>query len=209
MTFSRTYRLLLIALFGWVLVHPAQAQSDATSSETPYFHEAAQQYLDGALQEALATVDEGLREDPDDPRLLALREKIQQQNQSSSNAPDDSDEQDASGDDAPSSEQDPSEQQDTESFSEEDASDPLQDAPSEDDATPDAPFPEDNAQEEETDAPSSADANAEHEADDEAELAISPEEAMRILQALENQEEQLLREVQKRPPRPRRIEKEW
>lgn len=38
---------------------------------------------------------------------------------------------------------------------------------------------------------------------------LSPEQAARILRALESQEKQLLRQVQKRKPRARRIEKEW
>lgn len=38
---------------------------------------------------------------------------------------------------------------------------------------------------------------------------MSPEEAQRILEALENEEEQLLRQVQKMSTRPRRVEKDW
>jgi Ca-activated chloride channel homolog len=38
---------------------------------------------------------------------------------------------------------------------------------------------------------------------------LSPEEAERILEALENEEEQLLRQVQKMKTRPRRVEKDW
>lgn|SRR5690606_14638792 len=38
---------------------------------------------------------------------------------------------------------------------------------------------------------------------------LSREEAQRILQALQNEEEQLLREVQRRDVRPRRVEKDW
>lgn len=38
---------------------------------------------------------------------------------------------------------------------------------------------------------------------------LSEEEAQRILQALENEEEQLLRQVQKMKSRPRRVEKDW
>jgi len=38
---------------------------------------------------------------------------------------------------------------------------------------------------------------------------LSQEEAQRILQALENEEEQLLRQVQKMKTRPRRVEKDW
>lgn len=38
---------------------------------------------------------------------------------------------------------------------------------------------------------------------------LSEEEAQRILQALENEEEQLLRQVQKMKTRPRRVEKDW
>jgi len=38
---------------------------------------------------------------------------------------------------------------------------------------------------------------------------LSEEEAQRILQALQNEEEQLLRQVQKMKTRPRRVEKDW
>jgi len=38
---------------------------------------------------------------------------------------------------------------------------------------------------------------------------LSEEEAQRILQALENEEEQLLRQIQKMKTRPRRVEKDW
>lgn len=38
---------------------------------------------------------------------------------------------------------------------------------------------------------------------------LSEEEAQRILQALQNEEEQLLRQVQKMKSRPRRVEKDW
>ncbi len=38
---------------------------------------------------------------------------------------------------------------------------------------------------------------------------LSEEEAQRIMQALENEEEQLLRQVQKMKTRPRRVEKDW
>jgi len=38
---------------------------------------------------------------------------------------------------------------------------------------------------------------------------LSQEEAQRILEALENEEEQLLRQVQKMKTRPRRVEKDW
>lgn len=38
---------------------------------------------------------------------------------------------------------------------------------------------------------------------------LSEEEAERILQALENEEEQLLRQIQKMKTRPRRVEKDW
>ncbi|GMQ80755.1 MAG: hypothetical protein BMS9Abin05_0183 [Rhodothermia bacterium] len=38
---------------------------------------------------------------------------------------------------------------------------------------------------------------------------LSKEEAQRILQALENEEEQLLRQIQKMKTRPRRVEKDW
>lgn len=202
MMLARTYIALLM---GLLLTPPAHAQPNDTARDTPYFHTAAQQYLDGALPQARTTVDEGLRADPGNPRLLALRAKIEQQRPPSNE--DDAAEQDQSEEDASSQPQNRTEQpeQDDGSAEQEDGSagqeeqderspeDPTQDDPSAGGTAEEAPPPGEDAEEYDM---------AEN-------TPLSPAEANRILRALENQEKQLLRQVQKRTPRPRRIEKEW
>lgn len=75
-----TRRIVLVLV--WVCavgVGNATAQSDATSSAAePYFHEAAQAYIDNNLPTARRAVAQGLEVAPSDPRLLALREKLRQ-----------------------------------------------------------------------------------------------------------------------------------
>lgn len=57
-----------------LLVPPVAAQSTAD----PYFHEAAQAYVDGDEATARRAVTQGLEVAPDDPRLIALREKLRE-----------------------------------------------------------------------------------------------------------------------------------
>lgn len=56
---------------------PAQAQSSAST----FFHEAAQQYVGGNVEAAHRTTKQGLEVDPSDPRLLALQKKLKQQDE--------------------------------------------------------------------------------------------------------------------------------
>lgn len=62
---------LLLVLIG----PPVQAQSPAES----FFHEAAQQYVAGDVAAARRTVEQGLAVAPSDPRLLALQNKLERQ----------------------------------------------------------------------------------------------------------------------------------
>lgn len=57
-----------------LLAAPAAAQSTADA----YFHEAAQAYVDGDRATARRAVTQGLEVAPDDPRLIALREKLRE-----------------------------------------------------------------------------------------------------------------------------------
>lgn len=50
----------------------------AQSSADAFFYEAAQQYVAGNVTAARETVDQGLEVAPSDPRLLALRKKLRQ-----------------------------------------------------------------------------------------------------------------------------------
>lgn len=68
--------LCLIPLWG-------SAQSGRTGAAGPEgaFHAAANHYIAGQQQEALQTVEKGLRQYPDDQKLQALHQKLKQQQQ--------------------------------------------------------------------------------------------------------------------------------
>ena len=190
---AHPYRFFVAVLLGIALVCPARAQSDAAAPDaSSYFHEAAQQYLASDLQRALTTVDEGLRLDPGNPRLRALRDKIEQQQRSSQQNDSSAPSQSQRG--SSSQEQDEGQQQSGESPSQPDE---AEDGEEQGNRSGENAAPQDAA------SPGEA-----GERDGEA-SGLSTAQAMRILRALENQEKQLLRQVQKRPLRSRRIEKEW
>lgn len=164
-----------------------------------YFHRGAQLYIDGAIAEAQTVVGEGLRVRPDDPKLQALKEKLEQQQQQQSqqsqqeqqseqeqneNASDSQDQQDGSEEQSENTEQGQQQQEEEQSGSEEGEQQEQQEG---DQQQPD---------------PSQAEPVRNPE-------EISEEQAMRILQALENQELQLLREARKPPSDARRVEKDW
>ncbi len=71
-----------VCVIVWALVvggGSAAAQSDSSASEAdPYFHEAAQAYIESDLPAARRAVAQGLEVAPSDPRLQALREKLRQ-----------------------------------------------------------------------------------------------------------------------------------
>lgn len=73
----------LVPLIGAVglLVAIGGSHAMAQSSADSYFHEAAQQYVDGNDAAAQQAVAEGLRNAPSDPRLVALRKKLQEKKQ--------------------------------------------------------------------------------------------------------------------------------
>jgi len=73
--------IALAALLLLGLPRAAAAQSSADA----YFHRAAQQYVDGTRAAARRTVERGLAEAPDDPRLQALMEKLKEKGRSGAN----------------------------------------------------------------------------------------------------------------------------
>ena len=80
---------------------------------------------------------------------------------------------------------------------------PDEQNPTPSDEQSEAPPSEGDAEPEETDEPAPSPASPSQE------NQLSAEQAARILQAIENEEAQLLREVQKMQTRPRRVEKDW
>lgn len=206
MMVHRCLAIAMMALVGALLGRPAHAQSAEASRAAPYFHEAAQQYVASDLQRALATVNEGLRVAPDDARLLALREKIRQQQRQSGSG---------SGGQQPS----PQRGQNAPNNASQNEGDSQGAERTEGTQPPPDPQPGEAGGQAGSDGsesgdtpprPASEGAGAERGAmDARAESGLSRAQAARILRALEAQEKQLLRQVLQRDRRPQRILKEW
>lgn len=187
---------------------PAEAQSVAD-----YYHAAAQAYIGGQNAEAEQAAIAGLDLDPTDTKLQALLEKIRERN------PDDSG--------GEQEQENADEQQDGEGNEQEDAESGEQDQEAEQEGQEEqSEQPEGQQQPEEPSEPQDqqqGDAGAEGEqppqtpqgggtqpAPFEVEPgAMSQTEAERILRAIESDEVELLRDVQRRRARPRYIEKDW
>ncbi len=192
---------------------------EAQSPPGSYFHEAAQQYVEGNDAAAKRVVREGLRKAPSDPRLVALRKKLEQNdrpknqqddsssskqsqrhsNQSSNTASQEEGEASQSNDQGPSqSGQD--EQSGTSSMSGQQSAE--NDAPEREagksDPSGDASSPTGSTTEQN-------DRRGEGSPTD----TLSREQAERLLQALEGQERRLLRELQTRSATQTSVEKDW
>ncbi|WP_224995205.1 hypothetical protein [Cesiribacter sp. SM1] len=73
--------LLPAMLFLLPLMGSAQSGRAATSGPEGAFHAAANHYIAGQQQEALQTLEQGLRQYPNDQKLQALHQKLKQQQQ--------------------------------------------------------------------------------------------------------------------------------
>lgn len=209
MTHWPTYSGWGMALcLGIGLALPVQAQPSTAPDATTYFHEAAQEYVDSNLQQALATVNQGLRIAPDDPQLRALRDAIQQKRQRSGGGSGGQEDNPQSGQNSPNANsqsnndargQDSDAEQSNRSPSQ--PSDPSQGQGGQGGNTSDDD-PRRAAEE------GSGTQSRPNEGETSA-SGLSQAQAARILRALETQEKQLLRQVLKRDRRPQRILKEW
>lgn len=188
--------VLLLVLGG-----PAFAQSPADV----HFHDAAQHYIADDLSAAQEEVERGLEVAPSDSRLLSLQEKLDQARRSEGG--------DSTEEQGGSSSQD--------SSSGEGAS---QDQRGENTEQPGDPGAEESEESEDPsrppDTPSSSMRSDGGEVDRDAEGqpggsppggqgALTRAQAERLLQALEGQEKQLLREVQNRASESQSAEKDW
>jgi len=180
---------------------PAQSPADA------YFHEAAQQYVADEVQAARQTVKQGLEVAPSNPRLLALRKKLQQggrpdnrQNQQDSSSAGSKKGTNENGNPSPES----SSKGGTEPSSKQGGA--ARSGPQE--------APESN----QTGAPSSRQRSGGRPDRTDAEQqgrkgqpvdSLSRAQAKRLLQALEGQERRLLRQLRPRSTARRTVEKDW
>jgi hypothetical protein len=199
------FPLLLVLL----IAPPAPAQS-----ADELYHRAARLYIDGADQEAEAAAEQGLRVAPNERRLTALLELIRREREEPPSQSQGDTEDDASGmpeDGSPEGSDAPPEPGDGSPGDAPPDGGPEPNAPG-DDAPGGAPEPQ-------TGSPSDAGAEGQPDTgdaqpgDQAAEHApggqMSREEAERILQALEADEQRLLQEVQRRRDRRQSHERDW
>lgn len=191
-----------ISIIGGVLLLMGGMPAAAQSSADAFFHDAARQYVDGNVQAARQSVAQGLEVAPSDPRLLALREKLSEQDKRQGGGR--------------SSQQGPqNRQQDQQSRGE--GSQDEQSGESGEETRPQADQSSDQQSSQRGDAGSSGrtgppaqDRNQEARAGTrQRPNALSQVQAARLLQALENQEMKLLREVQRRGGSDESAEKDW
>ncbi len=153
------------------------------NSPEDYFHTGADRYLDDQLDDALAAVVEGLSRYENDPKLLALKELLErqqeEQDQKDEDREEDQDESDPEREDAEDDE-DRDEDQDEEPDEEPDG-DPDQDPESEDESEPEPLDPED----------------------------LSLEDMLRLLQSLDEDEKAYRDEMRIILGDPEDVEKDW
>ena len=197
-------RLYWIGLVVGLLVGGGGTPAVGQSSADALFHDAAQRYVAGDTEAARRAVERGLEIAPSDPRLQALRKTLEQQEkrrgggrpspqgQQSQNQRDPSrgnegsqEQSGASGEESPSQSDDPSRSESSPSGTPDPSSTGSSGAKAQGRQGGDRPGARRSAR------------------------RLSQAQAARLLQALENQEQRLLREVQGESEAPSRVEKDW
>ena len=197
-------RLYVIGAVLGLLVGLAGTPALGQSSADALFHDAAQRYVAGNTEAARRAVEKGLEMAPSDPRLRALRKKLQQQEkrrgggrQSQQGQQSQSQRDPSRGNEGPQEQSDAAEQ-----ASRSQSDDPSRSESSRPEgADPSsAESPGEKAQGQQGGRQAGARRSA---------RSLSQAQAARLLQALENQEQRLLREVQGESGEPNRVEKDW
>jgi hypothetical protein len=190
---------LLISLAAVML-----AVASAASGQSPErpFHDGARVYVDGKLSEASEIVAGGLAEFPTDPKLLALNALIEQEKERQQQSGEgNSEQQEQEQNQEQESQQNQSGNEEDPSQEESGEGEQKQEEEQQGQGEPEPQEPSDEQQPEDREQQSvEAGENQDQ---------LSRAQAIRILQALQNEEEELLREVQKIKGRPRRVEKDW
>ncbi len=172
----------------------AQAPPPRGPSPATQYHLGAKAFVDGDNARALAAVEAGLSAAPDDARLQALRDLIQQQQ-------DEQDQQDGGEQDPQADNQDPGDEGGEGEQGEDGDS-------SESPGEPDGPEAEqDQTRTQPPSEPSSGDAPPAPAAGEPDEMTAA--QAERILDAVGGEERLLLREIRRAPAQRRRSDKDW
>lgn len=194
-----TVRILLVSmllaaasLVGVTSV--ALAQTARGASPRDLYHQGAKLFVDGDNAGALAAVESGLAVAPDDARLQALRDLIQQKQDENDQQDQSQDPQDGDG------EPDPQEQDSQDG--EQDQGGPSQDG-EQDDRSPEAEQ-DGTAQQP---PPPSGQGQAQPRSGEPAEMTQA--QADRLLDAVGGEERLLLREMRRAPTQRRRGDKDW
>jgi hypothetical protein len=167
----------------------AASQAQALSGND-YFHQGAQQFIYNSLDQAIQTVEEGLRQFPNHAKLQELYERLMEQKEQQENQQNNQQNQDSQNQDGENDEQDSNENQEQEENQQEENSE-NQDNESEEEQEENS-SPEGNQEENET---NESESNAQPSPDELKDL--SKEEAQKILQALAQKEKELLKEFKK------------
>ncbi len=197
-------RLYWIGLVVGLLVGGGGTPAVGQSSADALFHDAAQRYVAGDTEAARRAVERGLEIAPSDPRLRALRKTLEQHEKRRGGGRPSPQGQQSQIQRDPSRGNEGSQEQ---SGASGEGSQSQSDAPSRSEASPSGtPDPSSTG-------PSGAKAQGRQGGDRpgarRSARRLSQAQAARLLQALENQEQKLLREVQGESEAPRRVEKDW
>lgn len=205
-----SYKMLLCGLFLAVMqphdnavlaqvTSSAQSINDETQrlnnpSQTlqpsDYFHEGAQQFIYNQLDKAIQTVEEGLRNYPNDSKLQELYDRLLEQQEQQNNQENSQENQDSKNQEGENDQQDSNEQQNQEENQQEENSE-NQESESEEDQEENS-NPESGQEENEPN-----DSESEGQPSPEELKDLSKEEAQKILQALAQKEKELLKEFKK------------
>ncbi|WP_103026704.1 hypothetical protein [Salinibacter altiplanensis] len=179
---------------------PALGQSSADA----FFHDAAQQYVTGNTGAARRAVEAGLDVAPSDPRLRALQKKLEQQEKRRGGG-----RQSPRGQQS-QSQRDPSTgdggQQEQSDASGKESSPQADDASGTESPPREAPG---SSSAESSEGQARGRQGDDRAGDRRSARRLSQAQAARLLQALETQEQKLLREVQGESQEPGRVEKDW
>ncbi len=189
-------------LFALALLAAPTASAQALSADAA-FHTAAQQFIGDDTQAALATIAQGLAIRPGDAKLTALRDEILKQQEQEQQNQGDQDQEQQDGDQ--DEQQDGQGQNDDQQQGEQDGENEDGDAPDQDDQ----PEPGDEDGDGKPDQPGDQQPPPQPGQAQPQPGQMTQAQAERILQALGNEEANVLkRKAQKRGPA-RRVEKDW
>lgn len=205
MMLARWIGVPVIALLAIVLLGLSASPAEAQPAAQSFFHTAAQQYVGGNTQAARQTVARGLEAHPGDSRLQALRKKLatEDRQEGGRSSPEGASAQKPSG-----ASRGPQGRQERSAERGE-----RRGARSEGQAGPQSSRPEPerpDAEGEPSDAAQPPRRSAQEEGPSrQRSRALTRAQAARLLGALENQEETLLRAVQGQRQEGERVEKDW